>query len=150
MSKEQMPQGADYQKRVEQAMPKSPIVKDCIRAFLVGGFICLIGQGVSQLGKNVLELDKEACSAFTSIVMVFLGAILTGLGVYDKISKFGGAGAAVPITGFSNGVVSPAMEFRREGLVMGVGAKMFIIAGPVLVYGTLASTLVGVIYYFMR
>lgn len=136
-----------YQKHVYEKMPKSNILKNCIFAFLVGGAICTLGQAVLNIGKNYYNLDTESAATFTSIVMIFLGAILTGIGVYDDIGKIGGAGSIVPITGFSNSIVSPAMEFKREGYVLGVGAKMFTVAGPVLVYGIGSSVLVGIIYH---
>lgn len=138
-------QQQEYQKKVEARMPKSHTVSQCIAAFLVGGIICCIGQLVHDLGSIWFSLDKDGLSAFTSIIMVFLGATLTGIGVYDKIASFAGAGSIVPITGFANSIVSPAMEFKREGYVMGVGAKLFSIAGPVLVYGISASILAGIV-----
>lgn len=139
-----------YKKMVEQAIPNSPIWKNCLLAFLVGGIICTVGEVISTLLKLYLNLNAEGCANVTSIIMVFLGATLTGFGIYDKIGKVGGAGAAVPITGFANAIVSPAMEFKREGLILGVGAKMFAIAGPVLVYGTVSSVIVGLIYFVFR
>ena len=134
-----------YQKRVDEKTPPSPIVMNCVKAFLVGGAICTVGQAVGQFAKDVLEYSRESTSAFTAIVMVFLGAFFTGLGLYDNLARFGGAGAFVPITGFSNSIVSPAMEFKREGYVLGIGAKMFSIAGAVLVYGIGTSVLYGLI-----
>jgi len=139
----------EYNEYIKQKMPKSHTVKECFAAFWVGGLICMIGQGVSDFGKHVFGLGEEGVSAFTAIVMIFLGAILTGLGVYDIIGKYAGAGSIVPITGFANSIVAPAMEFRREGLVLGVGAKLFLIAGPVLVYGIGASVVAGIIYYIV-
>lgn len=106
----------------------------------------MLGQGFGDFGRVVFHMTGQASSAFTSIMLVFLTALLTGIGVFDKIGKYAGAGAIVPITGFANAVVSPAMEFRREGLVLGLGAKLFTIAGPVLVYGISASIVVGVLY----
>ena len=134
-----------YQQRVDEKTPPSPLVSNCIKAFLVGGAICTVGQAVGQFAKDVLEFSKESTAAFTAIVMVFLGAFFTGLGVYDNLARFGGAGAFVPITGFSNSIVSPAMEFKREGYVLGIGAKMFSIAGAVLVYGIGTSVLYGLL-----
>ncbi|MDR0840336.1 MAG: stage V sporulation protein AC [Christensenellaceae bacterium] len=139
-----------YQQRVNERMPKSKIASQCLRAFIAGGLICCIGQAVRAFGAQTLQLDEKNVAAFTSIVMVFLGATLTGLGVYDKIGSWSGAGSIVPITGFANSIVSPAMEFKREGYVMGVGAKLFSIAGPVLVYGISASVLVGLIACMVR
>ncbi len=135
-----------YQQMVSDAMPKKPMLPQLLKAFVVGGLICCIGQAVSDLGRTMLHLDEDALSAFTAIVMVFLGATLTGLGLYDKIGKFAGAGSIVPITGFANSIVSPAMEYKREGYIMGVGAKMFTIAGPVLVYGIGSSVIYGILY----
>ena len=135
-----------YQKKVKQTMPKSKTFSQCIWAFIVGGIICCIGQLVKDLGHHWFAFDIEESSAFTAIVMVFLGATLTGLGVYDEIGKIAGAGSVVPITGFANSIVAPAMEFKREGYVMGVGAKLFSIAGPVLVYGISTSIVVALIY----
>lgn len=136
-----------YDAYVKKKMPKSHTLMCCVRAFFVGGLICMIGQGVNTAGRELLLLSEKDASAFTAIVMVFLGAFLTGLGVYDVIGKHAGAGSIVPITGFANSVVSPAMEFKREGYILGVGAKLFTIAGPVLVYGIAASAAAGAIYY---
>lgn len=135
-----------YQQMVSEAMPKKPMLPQLLKAFVVGGLICCIGQAVSDLGRTMLHFDEDALSAFTAIVMVFLGATLTGIGLYDKIGKFAGAGSIVPITGFANSIVSPAMEYKREGYIMGVGAKMFTIAGPVLVYGIGSSVIYGILY----
>ncbi len=137
----------EYNRLVEEKAPKSNILYDCFKAFWVGGTICLIGEIVSTLLKSVFELDKTMASNWTCIIMVFLGALLTGIGVYDKIGKYAGAGSMVPITGFANGITSSAMEFKTEGLVLGTGAKMFTIAGPVIVYGLVASVAYGLIYW---
>ena len=146
---EQQPQQQAYNEYVMAKMPKSNLIAGCLKAYLVGGLICVLGQGVINFGKYVLQLNQEGVSAFTAIVMVFLGATLTGIGVYDKIGRFAGAGSIVPITGFANSIVSPAMEFKHEGYVLGVGAKLFAIAGPVLVYGVSTSILVGIIYWLI-
>ncbi len=138
----------EYQKYIDKKTPNSTLFKDLCFAFLIGGLICIIGQLVMD-GFKKLGADAETASSATSVTMVFLGAFLTGIGVYDRIAKLAGAGTIVPITGFANSVVSPAMEFRSEGLVLGLGAKMFVIAGPVLVYGILSSFVVGAIYYIM-
>jgi len=138
-----------YQELVKRCSPGSPLLVDCLRAFWVGGLICVIGQAVSMLGENVLKLSETQLSAFTSMVMVFLAALLTGLGVYDRIGCYAGAGSAVPITGFANSVVSPAMEFRSEGIIMGTGAKIFTIAGPVLVHGLITSIVIALIRMFI-
>ena len=119
-------------------------------AGLSGGVICCIGQLIKDFGSNALGMDEKLCAAFTAIVLVFLGALLTGLGVYDRIGAWAGAGSVVPITGFANSIVSPAMEFKREGLTLGTAAKMFTIAGPVLVYGIGSSIIVGLIYCLIR
>ena len=145
MPKPQTAQQKQYQQRVNEKMPRSNTFAQCIRAFVSGGIICCIGQAVRDLGEGPLGLSQDDTAAFTAMVMVFLGATLTGLGIYDKIGTWAGAGSIVPITGFANSIVSPAMEFKREGFVMGVGAKLFSIAGPVLVYGVSASILVGLI-----
>jgi len=119
------------------------------RSFWVGGVICMVGQGIMDIFARGLQWGVQSSSAATSICLVFISALLTGLGVYDRIGKYAGAGSIVPITGFANSVVSPAMEFRREGLVMGVGAKLFTLAGPVLVYGISSSIIVGLITFFL-
>lgn len=129
-------------------MPKSNLLGDCIKAFIVGGLICDIGQVFSAIYGN-LGYGVEETGAFVSMTMIFLGALLTGIGIYDKIGDFAGAGSVVPITGFANSIVAPAIEFKKEGFVFGVAAKMFTIAGPVLVYGIGSSVIVGLIYYFM-
>jgi stage V sporulation protein AC len=139
----------EYQQMVKVKGPKSNLLKDCVLAFIIGGIICDVGQLISNILTKT-GLPRDDVSAFTSIIMVFLGAFLTGLGIYDNIGKVGGAGSIVPITGFANSIVSPAMEFKREGYVLGVGAKMFNIAGPVLVYGITSSVIVGLIYYFIK
>lgn len=138
----------EYEKFIKSKMPKPKLLSNCIKAFIVGGLICDVGQFISNSLKG-LKLDQDQVSAGTAIILVFLGAFFTGIGIYDKLGKFAGAGSIVPITGFSNSIVSPAMEFKREGFVFGVGAKMFIVAGPVLVYGISASVLVGIIYYIL-
>lgn len=139
-----------YQNLVNRKSPKSNLLYDCFKAFWVGGTICLIGEIVSTILKNGFDLEKSDAASWTCIVMVFLGALLTGIGIYDKIGKYAGAGSLVPITGFANGITSPAMEFKAEGWVLGLGAKMFVIAGPVIVYGTLASVVYGVIYWICQ
>ncbi len=136
-----------YKKLVDQRTPGSNLLRDCLRAFWVGGLICSIGQAITIFGSEVLKLNVLALGAFTPSVLVFLGTTLTGLGVYDRIGEYAGAGSIVPITGFANSVAAPAMEFRREGLVLGLGAKLFLLAGPVIAYGVTASIVIGVIYY---
>ena len=139
-----------YAQLVERLSPKSDFAQGLFRAFWVGGVICMIGQGINDIFCLGLKWGAQACATGTSICLVFLSALLTGLGVYDRIGKYAGAGSIVPITGFANSVVSPAMEFRREGLVMGVGAKLFTLAGPVLVYGISGSIIVGLIVFFLE
>ena len=134
----------EYNRYVVRLAQKSPLGKDLLRSFLVGGLICVIGQLILN-GFTALDLSEQDAAAATSVSLVFLSAVLTGLSVYDDIAKFAGAGTLVPITGFANAVVSPAIEFKAEGFVTGMAAKMFIIAGPVIVYGTVASVLYGLI-----
>lgn len=134
----------EYNRYVARLAQKSPLGKDLLRSFLVGGLICVIGQLILN-GFTALDLSEQDATAATSVSLVFLSAVLTGLSVYDDIAKFAGAGTLVPITGFANAVVSPAIEFKAEGFVTGMAAKMFIIAGPVIVYGTVASVLYGLI-----
>ncbi|NLM83168.1 MAG: stage V sporulation protein AC [Clostridiales bacterium] len=136
---------AEYDRYVKRKMPKSKTARNMLRAFVSGGIICCIGQLI-LLGYKSAGLEQDAAAAATSISLVFLGALLTGLKVYDNLAKFAGAGTLIPITGFANSVVSPAMEFKSEGLVLGMSAKMFVIAGPVIVFGTCASFLYGLIY----
>ena len=135
----------EYKRYVSDRTPKSNTLLDCLKAIAVGGTICLLGQGLHDLWALLGVGDNETVGTLTSITLVFLGAALTGLGVYDRIGKFAGAGSIVPITGFANSVVAPAMEFKTEGYVMGVGAKIFILAGPVILYGTIASVVVGLL-----
>ena len=133
---------------VERLAPKSDMGKGLVRAFWVGGLICVLGQAITDLAMS-FGLDRQAAGTVCSISLVFASALATGLGVYDRLGKYAGAGSIVPITGFANSVVAPAMEFKREGYVMGVGAKMFSLAGPVLVYGIGSSVIVGLIYFFL-
>lgn len=137
-----------YRRYADARAPKSAIVQDCIRAFLCGGAICLIGE---VLGKLYLSfgLEKDSASLLCSVTLIFIAILLTALGVFDNIAKFAGAGTLVPITGFANAVASPAMDSRAEGPVVGVGAKIFTVAGPVLLYGILAGAVWGVIYYII-
>lgn len=137
---------ADFRKKVEKESPKSPIVKDCIFAFIVGGIICCIGQLVMNL-LAIYGTSNDDTGIYTSSVMIIIAAVLTGLGLYGKLGKYAGAGSAIPITGFSNSISSAAIEFKKEGWILGVGAKIFIIAGPVILYGLAASVVVGIVYY---
>lgn len=139
-----------YAQLVARLSPGSNIPQGLFRAFWVGGVICVIGQVIMDVYAYGFRLGAQAASTATSITLILIAALLTGVGVYDRIGKYAGAGSIVPITGFSNSVVSPAMEFRREGLVMGVGAKLFTLAGPVLVYGISSSIIVGLITFFME
>lgn len=139
----------EYRRLVEKVEPQSNLLYDCFKAFWVGGLICVVGEAISSGLEMWLNLGETEVAAWTSIILVFLGALLTGVGIYDKIGKYAGAGSVVPITGFANSIASPAIEFKTEGYVMGLGAKMFIIAGPVIVYGLCSSTLVGLIYYIV-
>ena len=136
----------EYGKLVKEYSPDSPIVKDCIWAFAIGGLICTIGQAFLNL-YAYLGLEKTDAGTATSMSLVVISAILTGLSLYDDIAKYAGAGTLVPITGFANAVVSPAIEYKTEGFILGVGAKMFTIAGPVIVYGVSASVIYGLIYW---
>ena len=143
MSENKTPQEKHYARLVDQLTPNSRHLRGCVRAFWVGGLICTIGQLLTMLAQT-LELGAPM---FTSCALIFLGTTLTGIGVYDRIGKYAGAGSVVPITGFANSVAAPAIEFRREGMVLGLGAKLFQIAGPVLTYGISASIIVGVLYW---
>lgn len=136
-----------YKKYTAAHAPKSPILKNTFFAFLTGGIICTCGQGLFDLYKRYLNLNETDAGSLVSVSLIFLACLLTGIGIFDSIAKFAGAGTLVPITGFANAVISPAMDNKAEGLVMGVGAKMFIIAGPVIVYGTMASVIYGIIYW---
>ncbi len=134
-----------YQDYVDKKTPNSPIIKNCFNAFWVGGLICSIGQLILDVCK-FRGFDTEVSGTISSIILIGISAFLTGLNLFNKIGKFAGAGSIVPITGFSNSIVSPAMEYKSEGYVMGVGSKMFTVAGPVLVFGISASIIVGIIY----
>ena len=138
-----------YAELVKKVSPNSPVFRDCIKAFVSGGVICAIGQLLLDFYIG-MELSEKDAAAWVSITLIGLSALLTALGIYEKLGKFCGAGTIVPITGFANSVVSPAIEFKKEGLIFGMAAKMFVVAGPVIVYGTLTSMLVGLVYYFVR
>lgn len=141
---------AAYTRYVENIAPKSPIYKNMLMAFLFGGAICDIGQFFLNLYEDVLKLDSDNAKIAVSVTMVFIGVLLTALNIYPKLAKHAGGGTIVPITGFANSVASPAMEFKREGLVLGMSAKMFVVAGPVLVYGISSSVIVGFIYWLYK
>ncbi len=139
-----------YADLVGRLTPQSKLGQGCRRAFWVGGCICVFGQALMDAGTTMLGMTAASASSFASITLVFLTALLTGIGVFDRITRYAGAGTVVPITGFANAMTSPAMEFKPEGWVLGTGARLFTIAGPVLVYGISASVIVGVLYYFIR
>lgn len=136
-----------YKKYVDARAPRSPILKNCVRAFLIGGLICTFGQGLREIYTKLCGMDTDDAGTMTAVTLVLIAVILTGLGVFDRIAKFAGAGTLVPITGFANSVASPAIDAKSEGWVLGVGAKIFTIAGPVLLYGTLAGAVYGMIYW---
>lgn len=136
-----------YAEKVKKASPDSPLVKNCAKAFLVGGLICLLGEGLFTLFAR-FGLNEENAGTCVSVTLIVLTAALTGIGVFDKLAKHAGAGTLVPITGFANAVAAPAVEYSTEGRVMGTAVKMFTIAGPVIVYGCSAASLYGFIYYF--
>ena len=138
----------EYNSLVKKESPGSKWYINIPKAFVFGGTICLIGEAIRQFYLS-MDLSDIVAGSFTSITLVFLGAFLTGIGVYDNLGKHGGAGTAVPITGFANSIVSPAMEFKTDGFIMGVGAKMFVVAGPVIVYGVISSIIVGILHYIM-
>ena len=138
----------EYSKYITKKMPKSPLGKDLVLAFLIGGLICCVGQGFLTLYQN-LGADQESAPAWVCVTMVFLGAFFTGLGLYDRLAKFGGAGTLVPITGFANAVSSPALEFKTEGFITGLAAKIFTIVGPVITFGIISSVIYGVILCLM-
>lgn len=129
--------------------PPTQHFKNCFRAFMMGGLICCIGQFFRYMFENLFALSGDELSGAVSIALIFLGTLLTGFGVYDRIGRNAGAGSIVPITGFANSVASPAIEFKTEGLVYGMAAKMFIVAGPIIVFGVLAGTIVGIVYLFL-
>lgn len=141
-----LPNKKEYSKMVKKASPPSPKIKDFIWAYCVGGAICVIGQIFNYIYTN-FGITEKTVKALVPVTLIFIAAVLTGIGVFDKIARRAGAGTLVPITGFANAVVSPAIEFKNEGFILGVGAKMFTIAGPVIVYGTVASVVYGIIYW---
>jgi len=145
----QQAQQQAYQQKVDKVKPKPPLLKNLVWAFAVGGLICVLGQFVQN---SFIEMgfSKKDAAAPTAVVMELWGGLFTGRGIYDELGKHAGAGSVVPITGFANSIVSPAMEFKREGYVFGVGAKMFVVAGPVLVYGMVAAFFIGLIYWLIH
>jgi len=136
-----------YKKFADAHAPKSPLVKDCLWAFCVGGGICAFAQGLKDIYMKVCGMLETDAALLTSVTLIFIAVVLTGIGVFDKIAKHAGAGTLVPITGFANSVVSPAIDSNAEGPILGIGAKIFTVAGPVLLYGTLAGAVYGVIYW---
>ena len=140
---------SDYKKYAERRAAKSNLPADCAKAFLVGGLICCIGQGFYDL-YTALDISEENVKALVPVTLIFIASLLTGLNVFDNIAKFAGAGTLVPITGFSNAVTSPALDTKAEGFILGVGAKIFTVAGPVILYGTLASVIYGIVLYFIE
>lgn len=136
----------NYKKYAEKKAEKSPLLLDCCKAFVVGGLICMLGQALFTLYKS-FGWSEQTVKSTVSMSLIFLTAVFTGFGLFDKLAKHAGAGTLVPITGFANSVVAPAIDNKAEGWILGLGAKIFIIAGPVILYGTLASTIYGVIYY---
>lgn len=139
-----------YAALVKRLTPKSKLGQGCLRSFWVGGVICMLGQAAADLSTTLMKLPSASALTLGSVVLIFLTALLTGIGVFDRIARYAGAGTVVPITGFANAMVSPAMEYKPEGWVLGTGARLFTIAGPVLVYGITSSVLVGILYYFFR
>ena len=139
----------NYQEYVKKQAPRSKLLPECVMAFIVGGLICVLGEGINDFSEQVLGLSEEGVDAFRTALLIFLGALFTGIGIYDTLGRVAGAGSIVPITGFANSVVAPALEYKWEGYILGVGAKLFTIAGPVLVYGISASVLAGVLYYLI-
>jgi len=137
----------EFQKYVKKVTPKHNILRQMLRAFITGGIICTIGQFILNYATDTMGLDKQTAGSWCSLILVLASVILTGLNIYPRIVKWGGAGALVPITGFANSVAAPAIEFKKEGWVFGVGCKIFTIAGPVILYGILASWVLGVVYW---
>ncbi len=140
----------NYAALVARFTPKSKLLQGCLRAFWVGGAICMLGQAFLDIAMAWFDMTAAAAATMASVALVFLTALFTGIGIFDKLGKYAGAGTVVPITGFANAMVSPAMEYKPEGWVLGTGAKLFTIAGPVLVYGISTSVVVGLLYYFIR
>ena len=136
-----------YKKYADAHAPTSPILKNCTLAFLIGGIICTVGQALLLVYRDLLSMPQKDAGTLTSVTLIFLAALLSGLGIFERIAKRAGGGTLVPITGFANSVVSPAIDSKSEGLILGVGAKIFTVAGPVLLYGTLSGVAYGIIYW---
>ncbi len=141
---------SEYNEYIKGMAPGSPLAKDLVKAFIVGGLICCLGQGLSMAYEDLAHLVREDAATAVSMTMIALSALLTGLNVYDKLARFAGAGTLVPITGFANSVVSPALEFKTEGFILGTAAKMFTIAGPVITFGITASVVYGLILCLLQ
>lgn len=139
-----------YKKYAQAHAPKTMLAKNCVKAFVLGGTICCIGQFLMWIYKDIAKLPKEDASSLVSVTLIFIAVFLTAIGVFDKIAKHAGAGTLVPITGFANAVASPAIDSHSEGLILGVGAKIFAVAGPVILYGTLAGVIYGFIYWLTK
>jgi len=139
-----------YQSEAKVAVPRPPVMRNVWRAFLVGGTICTAGQIVILLMQGLYDMEFRSASAMASVTVVIVTAVLTGIGIYDEIGRFGGAGSMVPISGFSNSIVSAALEWKSSGMIYGIGAKIFTIAGPVILYGTMASVFLGLVYYILQ
>lgn len=149
-SQQQITLEKDYEEYVKKITPTHNLYLQMLRAFITGGCICLLGQLLLNFAGNTLSMDKETAGSFCSLILVFFSVLLTGFNIYPSIVKFGGAGALVPITGFANSVAAPAVEFKKEGQVFGIGCKIFTIAGPVILYGIFTSWVLGVVYYVMQ
>ncbi len=147
-NQQEVRQQKEYEKYVKEVTPTHNLWLQMLKAFVTGGIICCIGQFILNYAGN-MGLDKQTAGSWCSLILVFLSVVLTGFGLYPKIVKWGGAGALVPITGFANGVAAPAIEYKSEGQVFGIGCKIFTIAGPVILYGILASWVLGIIYYYL-
>ncbi|MFW5649488.1 MAG: stage V sporulation protein AC [Candidatus Alkaliphilus sp. MAG34] len=150
MSKNQPNKNRAYQEYVDTKVPQPSLLKGCLWAFFVGGTICTLGQVIHNIIEGHYQYSHLDVSDIVTLILVFIGALLTGLGIYDIIGRRAGAGSLIPITGFANSIVAPAMEFKTEGFVLGVAAKMFSLAGPVLVYGVGSSVIIGVLYYIFK
>lgn len=150
MSKNQPNKDKAYQKYVDTKVPQPNLLGNCLWAFFVGGTICAIGEGFHRIIENHYQYSHLDVNNIVTLILIFIGALLTGIGVYDIIGRYAGAGSLIPITGFANSIVAPAMEFKKEGFVLGVAAKMFVLAGPVLVYGVGSSVIVGILYYIFK
>ena len=136
-----------YKRYADARAPRSPLLKNCFNAFWLGGTVCALGQGLKQFYTQICRMNAEDAGTLVSVTLIFLAALLSGLGIFDRIAKVAGAGTLVPITGFANAVVSPAIDCRSEGVILGVGTKIFTVAGPVLLYGILSGAIYGVIYW---